>query len=170
MRLTAQGFERSLIIHTHTVQRSLFIEAPVETVWESVGDFAEQVSWLPGSGNFDWNGEPNTPGAERIIHSSGDVVVRERLNYRDHDAHRIGYSMVESPFPLTGHEATLEVSSHADGSMVTWTATFQAEDDDAREVESMMGTQTFEPGLQSLGKYIQQRQAPQAPSNSGTPT
>jgi Polyketide cyclase / dehydrase and lipid transport len=61
----------------------------------------------------------------RLVNPKGDTIV-ERLEAFDNVAHSYNYSIIQSPFPVTGYLSTLRVQATDDGSAsrVEWSGQF----------------------------------------------
>lgn len=143
-----------------TVARSIRIDAPVELVWAAVRDFGGHGAWMPGAGagaeHLSWSGDANTPGTVRRFAAPGRPAFAERLNRIDDEAHELAYSIIESPFPMQRHEATIAVVADGDAAVTSWTARFEADDATAAMLDGFMGTQAFAPGLTGLKNYAEE--------------
>ena len=146
----------------YTVSRSIEVAAPAKRVWETVRDFGAFEVWFPTSEEVSpqivWTGDRNEIGVERHIIFDGGPRFCERLISIDEDQSTISYSLVESPFPIDDHLAMLHVQDRGGKSLVTWSATFCAEDESTfAMMDSVMGSQNFEPGLAGLKRYIEKQ-------------
>lgn len=141
-----------------TIERSIVIDAPLEAVWKRIRDF--DWDWLPRDPSaprvpVHWTGPANEPGTERQIEMSSGGRVAERLLAIDDEAHAVTYSLVESPFPISEHVATLAASEDSGSTRLRWTATFTAADDVMPMLEGIMGGQAFEPGLANVKRLLE---------------
>lgn len=141
------------------IERTIRIGAPAAAVWAAVRDFGGHGKWMPGAAQgaafMTWSGDPNRPGTQRRFAAPGQPVFAEQLNRIDDAARQIAYSIVEAPLPIEGHEATITVTPDGVGSIVSWAARFTSDAETARELDSFMGTQNFEPGLAGLKTYAE---------------
>ncbi|MDA8371138.1 MAG: SRPBCC family protein [Nocardiopsaceae bacterium] len=138
-----------------TVRRSVDLDASAAEVWDLVGDFSAISEWHPGTSTPAMRGvDPyNAPGTERVFEAETDHELVERLVERDEPARRLIYTMPDPPFPIAGHQATLEVTEQgAKSCTVTWTAAFDATDDVAEQLETAMGDGVFAVGLDALAE------------------
>lgn len=105
------------------------VDAPAGTVWELVSDFAD-VSWIPVIDDVDVDGEGL--GMTRTIHGSGDQPILETLTHRDDEQMELGYSITNSPLPVTRFEALVTVRPAPDGtgSDITWDVDYDPQGSD----------------------------------------
>ncbi|MDA0181562.1 SRPBCC family protein [Solirubrobacter phytolaccae] len=137
--MSPQPFDRKDPMETIT--RSVRLGAEPDAVWAVVGDFARIADWHPDVS------APELRGAERVF---ADGLV-ERLVERDPGSRRLVYSMPQPPFPIRDHVARLTVSGLEDGTCeVTWSASFNADPQVARELEGALGDGVFATGLAAL--------------------
>lgn len=125
-----------------TITRSVRLDADPDAVWAVVGDFARIADWHPDVE------APTMRGPERVF--AGGLV--ERLIERDPGDRRLVYSMPRPPFAISDHVAQLTVLPHALGSEVTWSASFSADPQVARELEGALGDGVFAVGLAALAE------------------
>ncbi|HKV18647.1 MAG TPA: SRPBCC family protein [Mycobacterium sp.] len=93
------------------------VDAPVETVWALLADFAD-VSWIPVAGRVEVEGEGI--GMSRSIYGSGERPAVETLTLLDHEARRLGYSIADIPLPVARFEALVSVDAADSGSAITF--------------------------------------------------
>jgi hypothetical protein len=139
--LSLQPFDREDPMETIT--RSVRLTADPDAVWAVVGDFARIADWHPDVT------EPVLRGTERVF--EGGLV--ERLIERDPGSRRLVYTMPRPPFPIRDHVARLSVTGLEGGtSEVTWSASFSADPQVARELEGALGDGVFAVGLAALAE------------------
>lgn len=95
------------------------VDAPAETVWELLRDFAD-VSWIPVIDGAEIDGQGL--GMTRTIAGSGDRPILETLTHRDDERMELGYSIMHSPLPVNRFEALVTVGPAAGrtGADITW--------------------------------------------------
>ncbi|MBM0237383.1 SRPBCC family protein [Micromonospora sp. ATA32] len=145
-----------------TLRRRVSLDAPAAEVWKLVGDFTAIGDWHPGTPRPEMRGRSpyNSPGTERVWGAGTGEELVERLVERDDAARRLRYTMPDPPFPITGHEATIEVTERGpESSQVTWTATFDASDDVVEQLDASMGEDVFAVGLDALAARYGRGQA-----------
>ena len=108
------------------------VDAPAGTVWGLLSDFAD-VSWIPVIEHVDVDGDGL--GMTRTIHGSGDQPILETLTHRDDEQMELGYSITNSPFPVTRFEALVTVRPAADGTGadITWHVDYDPQDSDPQD-------------------------------------
>ncbi len=102
------------------------VEASPERAWAKVGGF-DDVAWIPGSKGCEVEGRGL--GAVRTVALEGGATLREKLVSLDEEARRYTYTLLEAPMPLRDYMSTIEVTPEGDGARVTWSCTFDADDD-----------------------------------------
>lgn len=104
------------------------VAADATRVWAKLRAF-DDVSWIPGAGTVDVEGEG--PGMRRHIAAGGSRIV-ERLVSIDDGTRTLVYSIDENnPLPVTRYEAVATVEQDTDGSTITWAVDFDADDEHA---------------------------------------
>ncbi|MBC8073237.1 MAG: SRPBCC family protein, partial [Deltaproteobacteria bacterium] len=100
------------------------LAAPVDVVWEILGDFGAAVRWgAPAMETCVVEGVG--VGAVRSLSGQG-LTVRERLLAHDPATRRLSYSILEPhPLPFADYVTTIEVRPQGPGSCrVRWSATY----------------------------------------------
>ncbi len=112
------------------------VNAPPDTVWALVGEFAGVGDVLPGIDAVEIEGD------DRVISMMG-MRIRERLVERDEEGRAITYQIVEG-VPVESHRATISVTPEGTTSRVTWTV--------AATPDEMLPlfTDTYQKGLEAL--------------------
>src|SRR5437868_7147938 len=126
---------------------SSVIDAPLETVWARIRDFNGLPGWHPRmvESHIEDGLDAGQIGCVRNFKLVSGATVREKLlEFSDKD-HVIGYSIVETPQPITNHRATLQLRKVTDGdrTYAEWTATFDAPPDEADKLAEGMGINVF---------------------------
>lgn len=89
-----------------SIIKETVIDAAAEVVWEALRDFgAVHERLVPG---FVVTSELDGP-ATRVVTFFNGAVAREILVGIDDEAQRLAYSVIDSPFPLTHHNASAQV-------------------------------------------------------------
>lgn len=130
-----------------TAQASIQIPASPEQVWQLIGGFNSLPDWLP----YIPKSELSEGGRVRTLaNPNGDAIV-ERLVAFDHAARSYSYTILQSPFPVSGYRSTLRVHPAEDGQRATveWSGEFVPEgiSDDAA---SQLFGGIYRDGLQAL--------------------
>jgi ligand-binding SRPBCC domain-containing protein len=106
------------------VTESLQIAAPCEEVWAFIGAFDALHTWHPAisaSEIFDEDGVTY----RRLTLGNGETIV-ESMDAHSNEARSYSYTMTDfGPLPLSEYRATLSVDQEDDGSLVSWTGTFE---------------------------------------------
>ncbi len=89
------------------------IDRTPDEVWALVGRFEALDEWMPGIDSCEMDGDV------RKLTTMG-MEIHEQLMDRDETAHRISYSIVQSPLPLEHHLATITVIPEGSGSRLEW--------------------------------------------------
>jgi uncharacterized protein YndB with AHSA1/START domain len=82
---------------------STVINAPIERVWRTVGDFNGLPAWMPGMASSvieDGKGDKDIGAVRRISMSGSKEVLREQLRAFSPDEHLITYAVLEGPLPV----------------------------------------------------------------------
>jgi NADPH:quinone reductase len=77
---------------------STVINAPIERVWRTVGDFNSLAFWMPGmkDSTIEDGKSPTAVGAVRALSMAGSKdKLRERLENLDSETHTITYSVLQ---------------------------------------------------------------------------
>ncbi|MFT4288806.1 SRPBCC family protein [Nocardioides sp.] len=127
-------------VEPRTIVRQLTFDGDADLVWDRVSDFGgTRYPASPGGPAVTLTGDPATPGTERRAALDNGTLIRERLVLID-DARRVlAYSLVEPPFPITDHRATVTVTDEHHRVSVEYRAEFQATAAVAEALEPVMG-------------------------------
>jgi len=101
---------------------STVIDAPLETVWAVLRDFAE-AGPIPGSnlaGTLEGGRTAATVGATRAAATQGSAALRERLIDLDDRKHTLKTCLVDTPLPLYGYVAHQSLRRVTDGDRTFW--------------------------------------------------
>lgn len=141
-----------------TVTVSPVIDAPIEKVWARIRDFNGLPSWHPRMVKSEIEGgRPSDEiGCVRRFQIASGAMVREKLLAFSDDDHSVTYSILETPQPISNHEATLSLRPITDGNRTyaEWTATFDAPAEEADKVAEGMGTNVFQGGFNALKAHF----------------
>ena len=118
-----------------SICKEFTIGADAATAWDALRDFGavhERVA-----AGFVTNAVPD--GSDRTVTFANGAVARERLVAADDQRRRLVYSVVESSFALTHHQATVEVfdADGGGGSRLVW-ITDVLPDEAAAPIAAMM--------------------------------
>jgi uncharacterized protein YndB with AHSA1/START domain len=114
-------------VHVSTV-----INAPIERVWRTVGDFNGLTAWMPGmkDGMIEEGNPANAIGAVRRLSMAGTSdKLRERLEELSPQDYRITYSVLEGPLPVKKIVTTMQLRPITDsyGTLGEWSSQFETE-------------------------------------------
>jgi len=121
-----------------TVRISEDVDGPAADVWAILSDFGGVKVGGPVT-SFETEGEG--VGMVRTIGMGGGQVI-ERLDRHDPDARVFSYRILndDSPLPVCGYSATVQVIDKADGtSHVNWTGTFEPRGSEAEAMKVVEG-------------------------------
>jgi len=126
---------------------SIDVSASADQVWRLIGGFGSLPDWLP----YIPKSELSAGGRVRHLANLGGDTIVERLEAFDDAARSYSYSILEAPFPVSGHLSTLRVQQAAEGnrSRVEWSGRFIPEGVSAAEA-SRLFQRIFEDGLKAL--------------------
>lgn len=132
------------------------VDASAAAVWSRIGDFAALSAWHPAvtASPLEQDGPSDRPGCVRALSLANGATIREQLLEHDQAGLRYRYSIVESPLPVEGYTATLQVvATGADSARIEWTARFQAAEADAEGVARALG-EVFSGGLEAVATTL----------------
>jgi uncharacterized protein YndB with AHSA1/START domain len=137
---------------------STVINAPIERVWRTVGDFAGLDAWMPGlkgCGIENTKG-PTEIGAVRVAGIAGSKDrLRERLDEYSPDDYLIVYSVLEGPLPVQNVRTGMRLRPITDtyGTLGEWSSEFDAEPGQEEEGERHM-VRVFNAGFRALKRHL----------------
>lgn len=141
-----------------SVTVSSVIEAPIEKVWARIRDFNGLPGWHPRmvESHIEDGKDPTKIGCVRNFKVVSGATIREKLlDFSDSD-HRVSYSIIETPQPITNHTATLQLRRITDGdrTYAEWAATFESPGTEGEAVAKGMGENVFQGGFNALKQYF----------------
>lgn len=126
------------------VTRSGAFAAPVEQIWEAIGDFHALAAWHPGVEKQSAEGE-----LRHLLIPGGGVLVERLLGEETGGATRsYAYEIVSGPLPVQAYRSVLSVAPAGSGSVVVWTSTFEPTADAAFRLVAGI----YESGLKALAQ------------------
>lgn len=150
------------------------VRGPAETVWRYLAAFDAISSWHP---LLDVSAPEELPGphgglVRRLTTAEGELI-REELLWLDDERRSLGYSFVESPFPVVGYRAEMLVEPlaavGAEGEMrsghmstssncrILWSAEFESVDPaDGPRLADMFAVDVFEAGIRALAEAVEE--------------
>jgi len=129
------------------VSKDVEVKGTPTQVWEKIGGWCSISNWHPAIATCETSKEGDA--AVRKLTTKDGAKITEKQTAAD--ATSYGYTMTDTPLPVTNYNATMGVApSDEEGkTKVTWTATFDpkgaSEDDAKKSVEGI-----FESGLQAI--------------------
>jgi hypothetical protein len=105
------------------ISLSATIDASADAIWQDVSDFQGVDRYLAiiTSSKMEGSGV----GALRTLTVEAGVIV-ERLESLDEQSRTLSYSFVESPIPISGYLATMQVRETGDSQCeLTWSSVFE---------------------------------------------
>lgn len=89
------------------------IARSADEVWETIRDFGALDRWMDGVESCIVDGDVRT------LQAMG-TELKERLVSQSEEDRTQAYSLIEGPFPIEHHLATLSVEPDGDGARFTW--------------------------------------------------
>jgi mxaD protein len=137
-----------------SVSRDIELNASAADVWSVVSGFGTWQTWHPAIASTELTGNGITPGDKRVLTLGDGAKVYETLEGYDAKAMSYGYTITESPLPVTNYHSTVKVTTAGDGkAKFTWSSTFDANGvPDADAVNAISGV--YQGGIDALAaKY-----------------
>lgn len=155
-----------------TVRRSTIIDAPVDAVWRIVRDFNGHDAWHPAVRDSALEDGLATDliGAVRSFHLQGGEHLREQLLALSDRHFSMSYCLLDSPIPLGGYVAHLQLRPVTDGSATFWAwhSTFDSPDGREDELASLVGDGVYVAGFEAIRALLEPTSAsPRSPASSG---
>ena len=137
------------------VSRSVDIAALPAAVWAIMGDFCSIELWHPQVEQCRLSEDEETAGIAmpvRGLKASGGLgTIVEAETARDGASMSYSYVLLGGPLPVKNYSSTIAVTGKAQGSVVTWRATFDADGmSDIEAVGTMEGV--YERGLAGIAR------------------
>jgi hypothetical protein len=101
------------------------IDAPVDKVWEVIGNF-QDMSWHPAFVKTEGTGGNDVNATRTLTVASGGKINEKLLKY-DKDSRALSYEITEvdvKVVPVTNYGATISVKGTAEKSIVEWRSSF----------------------------------------------
>jgi Polyketide cyclase / dehydrase and lipid transport len=143
-----------------TVSCSTVLPAPLDEVWEVLGDFGTWPAFIPRiTDSVLEGGQGRGPvGAVRVLTLSDGSTVRERLLRYDDTAHLLAYEFDGPvPFPVRSYVGGVQlwpVTMGEGGTFAYWTGTFDC-DESAHEEVSEIFVRTYRTFLTNLADHLE---------------
>ncbi|MGH6816209.1 MAG: zinc-binding dehydrogenase [Hyphomicrobiaceae bacterium] len=104
------------------IKRSTVIDAPIETVWETLRDFNSHSSWHPAiaASRIEERRASDEIGCVRDFRLKDGGALREQLLALSDKDKTLTYCILDAPVPLEGYVATLRLKPITDGNATFW--------------------------------------------------
>lgn len=137
---------------------SSIINAPADTVWQTVRDFNGLPEWHPAirDSEIEQGRASDSVGCVRSFHLQDGGHIREQLTALSDPQRTMDYVILESPMPVSNYTATLSVRPVTDNNScyVEWTAEFDVPGDKEQQTVDTVGNGVFKAGLDSLKQRL----------------
>lgn len=128
------------------------VDVPAQHLWATIAQGGGVDKWF-GAVITSCELKGNGQGAQRFCTMADGAELEERILEIDNDKKRFVYAIDKHPLPATDFIAALEIADIGDGqSKVTWSAKFNADNQNGVMVEGMLAV-LYEQGIQSLAAY-----------------
>lgn len=131
------------------VSKTLTVDASPAKVWQVVGDFCGIGQWHPAVEKC----APSMKDSKSLRTLSlkgGGTIVEEQLA-RDDKKMDYGYTILESPLPVSDYKSTLAVMPNGSGSKLVWSGSFKAKGAPDAKAEEVIGG-IYEAGLKGIAE------------------
>ena len=139
------------------VMRSVVIDAPIATVWQTIRRFDGVAEWNPGvtAARME-RGAPTEVGAVRALDTADGGCFRETLLAHSDRERYYTYDIIESPLPCRDYVAThrLVEITEGDRTLGIWEGTFECDESDAEMLAGIVGEQIYRNGQLGLDQYL----------------
>lgn len=137
---------------------STVINAPIERVWRTVGDFNGLPAWMPGMADSMIEGGKGDReiGAVRALSMPGvKDKLRERLEEYDEKRHLITYAVLAGPVPGKNVVTSIRLRPITDsyGTFAEWSSKFESAPGKEGEAEQFL-TRVFGAGFRALKRHL----------------
>jgi len=127
------------------------IDAPVEKVWDLIGDFGGIQRYSSGFKSVTCTG--SGVGAVRTITLPNDAQIQERCELLDAARRTLDYSIIAGALPLTGYLARIQLAEDGAGTRIEWSSSFEPKDiSDAQGIAMVEGIYTG--GIKGIKKAL----------------
>ena len=129
------------------VSKDIEVKGTPAQVWAKIGGWCSISNWHPAVATCETSKDGDA--AVRLLTTKDGAKITEKQTASDDSSY--GYTMTDTPLPVTNYNATMGVApSDEEGkTKITWSATFDpkgvSEDDAKKPVEGI-----FESGLQAI--------------------
>jgi carbon monoxide dehydrogenase subunit G len=99
------------------------ISAPVDEVWDLIGDFGGIARYTSGFKSVSCDGKG--VGAVRTITLPNDAQMKERCELLDAVRWTLDYSIVSGPVPISKYLARVQLFEDGEATRIEWSASFE---------------------------------------------
>lgn len=139
--------------------KSSVINTNIDKVWMKIRDFNALPNWHPAIANsFIEDGGPSDQVAcIRNFNLKEGGTIREKLLVLSDLDYLYSYSILESPMPLKNYIATLQLKPITDGDLTyaEWTAIFDCDPQEEKNLIKLIGDGVFQTGFNSLNQIFE---------------
>jgi len=132
-----------------TAYASLHTPHSPDHVWALIGGFDSLPDWLP----FIPESLSSEGGRVRSLKDPDGNSIVERLMAFNEKERSYSYTILTSPFPVTGYLSTLRVKADGQGSLIEWFGEFTPAGVSDAEAQALFKG-IYEGGLQALTKTL----------------
>jgi Polyketide cyclase / dehydrase and lipid transport len=140
------------------VYTSSVIDAPAETVWQSIRDFNGLPNWVPvvAESRIENYQPADKVGCVRNFRLRDGGVIREQLLALSDFDYACSYSILESPMGVDNYVATLKLTPVTDGNrtFAEWTAEFDCDAGRERALSEQVGQGVFQAAFDNLKRQL----------------
>jgi len=157
------------------VMRSGVINAPVEAVWHLLRDFNSHGGWHPAvaESRIEAGEAPDLVGAVRAFTLRDGHFLREQLISLSDRNHSLTYCILDSPIPLHGYVAQMQLRpvTDGDGCFLVWESRFSPPSDQADALVRLVAENIYEAGIAALrARFNRSRFTDTARSSAAIPS
>jgi uncharacterized protein YndB with AHSA1/START domain len=137
---------------------SAIIEAPVETVWDTIRDFGALAAWHPAVSHsaIETGDDADVVGCIRSLQFRGGGGARERLLMLDDRRYSFSYNFETPAFPIENYVATVELIpvTNGDKTFAIWSATFDERPEEKGVYVDIISNAVFASGWAALAERL----------------
>ena len=127
------------------VNKTATVNAGLDKVWASVGDFCAIQDWHPAIDQCEAYDDHGTMYRTLTLGDGGKISEK----HAGTEANSYSYFIKKSPLPVKTYKATFMAEADGEGTKITWTARFKAKDASDEEARGVIEG-IFDAGLASI--------------------
>ena len=127
------------------VTETVAVPGPPEEVWAAMGDFCAIAEWHEAVASCVTE-ERDGATIRTLELEGGGTLVEERLSEGET---AYGYAILDGPLPVADYTSELSAEADGDGTLLTWTGTFDAANATDEEAEAVIRG-IYRSGLDSI--------------------